>query len=207
MSALARSSIAAAVEDAAPNRVAPVRLHRNENAFGPSPAVTAAIRDASPIVNRYPEAVEEALRDRLAALHHVAPSNVVLGCGSSEILRLVSEVFAGSGKSIVMALPSFGPMADCARRSGANVVAVPLTSRYAHDLDAMRSKIDGETGLVYVCNPNNPTGTLTGRRDLESFLGGLPVQTHVLIDEAYHQYADGASDTHPSSIVRLEISG
>ena len=94
-----------------------------------------------------------------------------------------------------MALPSFGPMADCARRSGANVVAVPLTSRYAHNLDAMRSRIDGRDGThVHLCNPNNPTGTLTGRRDLESFLGGLPVQTHVLIDEAYHQYADGASE-------------
>ena len=193
MPAVARGSIASAAEDAAPSSVSPVRLHRNENPFGPSPRVTAAIREASAIANRYPEVSEEALRDKLAVLHHVAPSNIVLGCGSSEILRIVSAVFAGSGKNVVMASPSFGPMADYARQSGAEVVAVPLTTRYAHDLDAMRSKVNGDTGLVYVCNPNNPTGTLTGRRDIELFLDSLPEQTHVLIDEAYHHYADGAS--------------
>jgi histidinol-phosphate aminotransferase len=194
MPAVARGAIASAADDVAPSRVRPVRLHRNENAFGPSARVTAAIREASSIPNRYPELLEDALRDKLAVLHHVAPSNIVLGCGSSEILRIASAVFAGSGKNVVMASPSFGPMADYARRTGAEVVAVPLTTRYAHDLDAMRSKVDGDTGLVYVCNPNNPTGTLTGRRDIELFLDSLPVQTHVLIDEAYHHYADGASE-------------
>ena len=81
-----------------------------------------------------------------------------------------------------------------------------LTSRYSYDLDAMRAKVDVQTGRVYVCNPNNPTATLTGRRD-SIFLGGLPAQTHVLIDEAYYQYADGASE-YPTFLERpLEISG
>ena len=118
MPAMARGSIASAADDVAPSRVRPVRLHRNENAFGPPP-VAAAIREASSIPNRYPEAVEDALRDKLAVLHHVEPSNIVLGCGSSEILRIASAAFAGSGKNVVMASPSFGPMADYARLTGA----------------------------------------------------------------------------------------
>jgi histidinol-phosphate aminotransferase len=189
---LGRGSIAAVGAGDALGREGPVRLHRNENAFGPSAAVAAAIREASAMANRYPERAEEALREKIAAVHHVAPSNIVLGCGSGEVLRLAAVTFAGPGRNVVLAVPTFAPMIDYAGRAGADVIPVPLTSGYAHDLGEMRSRIDDTTGLVYVCNPNNPTGTLTRRRDLENFLDGLPRQTHVILDEAYHHYADGA---------------
>jgi len=93
-----------------------------------------------------------------------------------------------------VARPTFELMGDCARRAGAEVITIPLTHDYSHDLSAMLARSDSATGLVYICNPNNPTGTLTSRRDIEAFVGRLPETTFVLIDEAYHHYLDKSSD-------------
>jgi len=107
---------------------------------------------------------------------------------------MAAAAFAGHGKNVVVPVPSFAPMTSAAVAAGAEVLTVPLTNTHVHDLDAMRAKITAETGLVYICNPNNPTGTLTGRGDLERFIEGLPVTARVLIDEAYHHYAAAAPD-------------
>jgi histidinol-phosphate aminotransferase len=144
--------------------------------------------------NRYPDAQSEALQSKLAEIHGVRQAQVVLGCGSSEILRIAVAAFGGSGRKVVVASPTFELVEQSARRSGADVVSVPLASNYSHDLDAMLAAVDGRTGLVYICNPNNPTGSLTPRSDLESFIGRLPPTTHVLVDEAYHHYVEGSSD-------------
>lgn len=85
-------------------------------------------------------------------------------------------------------------MAECARRAGGEVVAVPLRGDYSYDLDAMQSHADPGTGLVYICNPNNPTGSLTRRQELEEFIGKLPATVHVVVDEAYHHYVGGSSE-------------
>jgi histidinol-phosphate aminotransferase len=124
---------------------------------------------------------------------------VVLGCGSTEIMRMAADAFTGRGKKLVTGLPTFELIAAYAQRSGAEVVAVPLRRDYSHDLDGMLARIDDTTGLVYICNPNNPTGTITRRRQLEEFLRKLPATTHVLIDEAYHDYV-GESSEHTSFI-------
>jgi histidinol-phosphate aminotransferase len=172
-----------------------VRLHRNEGASGPSAAVVAAIRGASvTLASRYPDAPVDALRNKLAALHAVTPDQVILGCGSGDILGMAVSAFLGSRKKIIVARPTFELMADRARRAGGDVVAVPLRSDYSHDLDAMRSHADAGTGLVYVCNPNNPTGSLTRREELEAFIGELPSTAYVVIDEAYHHYVGGSSE-------------
>jgi histidinol-phosphate aminotransferase len=146
------------------------------------------------MVNRYPEALEGMLRQRLAELHNVAPEQIVLGCGSGEILQMAAAAFAGPGTRTVLAQPTFELMAEYARAAGAQVVTVPLRSNYAHDLDGMLSRLGGAPGLVYVCNPNNPTGSVTRRHDLETFLARLPGEVHVLIDEAYHHYVGGSSE-------------
>ncbi len=173
----------------------PVRLNRNENPSGPSARAVAAIRDAAGVgANRYPDAHSEALQSKLAEFHDVRQARVVPGCGSSEILRIVVAAFGGSGRKVVVASPTFELVEQSARRSGAEVVSVPLARNYSHDLDAMLAAVDGRTGLVYICNPNNPTGSLTPRSDLESFIGRLPPTTHVLVDEAYHHYVEGSSD-------------
>ena len=196
---LARASVAERAADVLRPDVhetgGPVRLHKNENAYGPSATVIAAIRGAAvTLANRYPDAPDEALRNKLAALHAVSPEQIILGCGSGDILRMAASAFLGSRKKIIVAQPTFELMADRARRVGGEVVAVPLRSDYSYDLDAMLSHADAGTGLVYVCNPNNPTGSLTRRQELEAFIGELPATAYVLIDEAYHHYVGGSSE-------------
>ena len=170
----------------------PIRLNRNENAYGPSRTVVNAMRESLSLANRYPDSADS-LAEKIARLHAVKPEQVVLGCGSSELLRMAAVAFLGSGKKIVMASPTFDLIAHFARNAGAEVAAVPLTSRHAHDLSAMLDRVDASTGLVYICNPNNPTGSLTLRKDLEVFLSRLPSTVRVLIDEAYHHYVGGSS--------------
>src|SRR5213592_4264071 len=170
----------------------PVRLNMNENAYGPSERVTATMRASLSLVNRYPDTAG-ALVGEIAGLHGVKPEQVVVGCGSTEILRLVVATFLGRSEKLVVASPTFDPITDYARRAGAEVATVPLTKQYAHDLGAMLAHADASTGLVYLCNPNNPTGSLTPRKDLETFIRKLPPTTRVLIDEAYHHYASTSS--------------
>ena len=176
-------------------RDGPIRLDRNENAYGPSPKAIAAMQEAArDMANRHPEAAADALREAIARAHRVSPDQIVLGCGSSEILRMAAEAFLGTGRTLVAARPSFELMSECARRAGGEAVSVPLTRAYAHDLAAMLARCDASTGLVYICNPNNPTGTLTNRQDLERFIRDLPASTFVLVDEAYHHYVGDSAD-------------
>jgi histidinol-phosphate aminotransferase len=173
----------------------PIRLHRSESVHGPSPRVIAAIQEAAGRpASRYPDAEAEALQRRIAGLHAVAPERVVLGCGSSEILRAAIDAFAGPQKKILAALPTFESINQYAQRAGAEVVGVPLSSEWSHDVSALLARVDASTGLVYICNPNNPTGSLTRRTDLEEFLRKLPAGVFVLIDEAYHHYVGESAD-------------
>jgi histidinol-phosphate aminotransferase len=173
----------------------PIRLDGNENAYGPSPKAIAAMQEAArTAAHRHPGTEPVALRDALARVHRVSPEQIVLGCGSADILRMTADTFLGAGKQLVVARPTFEFISECARRTGADVVTVPLTGDYAHDVSAMLARCSSSTGLVYICNPNNPTGTLTHRRDLEAFIRQLPESTFVLIDEAYHHYAGASSD-------------
>ena len=179
-----------------------IRLNRNENAYGPSAAVMAVIRDtASTATSRYPDVEAEALRRKIGDLHRVPSEHVVLGCGSGEIVRMAMDAFVGPHKKLVAAVPTFESIAEWARRAGATVVAVPLSRDYTHDLEGMLARIDAETGLVYICNPHNPTGRVTRRRDLDVFLRKLPATIVVLIDEAYHHYV-GESSEYASFIDR-----
>jgi len=171
-----------------------VQLNRNENAYGPSEKAIATMREAARVAGCYPQARSEDLRIKIASFHGVQPAQVVLGCGSSEILRMAVDAFVGPGKRIVAALPTYELVGQYARRARAEVVSVLLSGNYSHDLHAMRARCDLATGLVYICNPNNPTGSLTPRQDLEAFLRMLPAGIHVLIDEAYHHYVGQSSD-------------
>jgi histidinol-phosphate aminotransferase len=170
----------------APGTVA--RLHRNENAYGMSERAKAAFHEASAWANRYPDDAIEKLRGAIATVHRVEPQNITLGCGSTELLRMAAESFLGPARNLVMASPTFESIAHAAKLVGAEVRTVPLTHDYAHDLPAMLAHSDTKTGIVYVCNPNNPTGSLTPKSDLNAFLPKVPAATIVVIDEAYHDY-------------------
>jgi len=172
-----------------------LRLHRNENGYGPSPRVIRVLQDAAAtVVQRYSEYESDALRRRLASLHGVTPDRIVLGCGSSEVLRMAADSVLGPRSKVVTALPTFDVLGRFAEQRGAEVVALPLTDQHGHDLERMLAAVDAATRLVYICNPNNPTGTLTRRQDLEVFLHKLPQGPYVLIDEAYHHYVDPSAE-------------
>ena len=172
-----------------------MRLDRNHNPYGPSKRVIAAMTDAVNAANIDSEDDVEALRARIADEHGVSPQQVVVGNGSGSILRLAIDTFAARGRPIVTATPTFELIADHARRAAREVIEIPLCADGSHDLDAMLARATAlKAGLVYICNPNNPTGTLTRWRDLEVFLTKLPASVHVVIDEAYHHYVDDASD-------------
>jgi histidinol-phosphate aminotransferase len=165
----------------------PVLLNSNENAYGMFPSVEKAAVEALRVANRYPFKIYNDVVERVAAYNKLSPKQVLLGNGSTEVLAMCSRAFTG-------AVPTFESSLAYSRDRGAQVVEVPLTASYAHDLDAMLARAGSDTGLVYICNPNNPTASLTPRRDIEAFVQKLPADTYVLIDEAYHHFATDSPD-------------
>src|SRR5690348_1823855 len=163
-----------------------VLLNSNENAYGPLPKSVDALQGALGQANRYPFSFYGELAEEIAALHRVQPKQIVLGCGSSEILRMTAMALLGPGKQLVQATPTYEAINHYARVTGASVASVPLTHEYAHDVSTMLAATKHAESLVYVCNPNNPTASLTPRKDLQDFISRLPGTSHILLDEAYH---------------------
>src|SRR4030095_16735450 len=153
-----------------------VRLSANENAYGPSPKALKAMTDSFGIACRYPDEHNNVLIDKLATLNGVNRDQILLGDGSSEILKLCAETFSGKeGGSLVAADPTFEAILQQAKVNGAEVVKAPLTSIYAHDLTRILSSAKG--GLIYVCNPNNPTASITPKNELRDFIAKTPPET------------------------------
>jgi histidinol-phosphate aminotransferase len=148
------------------------------------------MREALDEAARYPYAPMREAASALAAAHGVDAERVVLGCGSSEILRVAAAAFLGPGRTLVAAEPTFEAVLDFARVVAAEAVKLPLTDDFRHDLARMAAACDARTGLVYVCNPNNPTGTIVTAEELEAFVAKLPAAATVLVDEAYHELVE-----------------
>jgi histidinol-phosphate aminotransferase len=178
-----------------------VRLDSNENAYGPSKKVLDDLQSSLGGVNRYPLMGYHLATERIAAQHNVKLEQVLLGCGSTDILRMAAFAFLGNGKQLIQASPTFEAIENYAHAASSEVISVRLTPRFSHDLDGMQARVNASTTLVYICNPNNPTASLTPRKDLENFIGKLPTTTFVVIDEAYHEYA-GQSGMYASFIDR-----
>jgi histidinol-phosphate aminotransferase len=182
-----------------------VRLSSNENPYGPSPAALKAMTDGFSLAWRYPDEYADVLADELARMHGVPAEQVLLGDGSGEILKLCAAAFTGRDKKIVIANPTFEAIARHAGVANAEVVKVDLTPDYSHDLKKMLTAANGATGnangasgnanaagLVYLCNPNNPTASITHKTEIADFLAKLSPTTIVLVDEAYHHYVDSS---------------
>jgi len=190
-----------------------VRLSANENPYGPSPKAFPAITDSFGLACRYPDEHNNVLIDRLAKLNGVNHDQILLGDGSGEILKLCAETFTGlqNGK-LVAADPTFEAILNNASANGAEVVKVPLTSNFQHDLQKMRNS--AKAGLIYVCNPNNPTASITPKDQLRDFIATTSPQTMILVDEAYFHYADSPDyesvialvKDHPNLIVSRTFS-
>ena len=169
-------------------------LGSNENPLGPSPKAVAAIQAALPDVFRYPDPQGGALKDALAAHHGFAPAQIVLGNGSHELLMLLAQCFAGPDTSVVFSEFGFAVFPIATAAAGAQAIRVPALKRdhatmpLGHDLTAMATAVRPDTRLVYIANPNNPTGTWFDDAALDAFLAAVPETTLVVIDEAYAEF-------------------
>jgi histidinol-phosphate aminotransferase len=165
-----------------------VRLSSNENPYGPSPMALQAMTEAFSLSWRYPDDHEEPLVASLAKLNGVPSGQILLGNGSGEILKVAAAAFTATGKKLVVADPTFEAILVHARTARAEVLKVPLAPDYSHDLKRMQAAKGA--GLIYICNPNNPTASITPHEQIRVFLAKVPATTIVLIDEAYHHYVE-----------------
>jgi histidinol-phosphate aminotransferase len=165
-----------------------VKLASNEVAVAPLPNVIAAITDAAAGINRYPDNSATALRNRLGRKLDVPPSQVAVGAGSVALCEHLVRATCGSADEVVFAWRSFEAYPIITRVVGAHPRVVSLRGDHTHDLPAMLAAITPQTRLVFVCNPNNPTGTAVPRDELVAFLGAVPDGVLIVLDEAYHEF-------------------
>lgn len=171
-----------------------IKLASNENPLGTGAKVTAAIQAALPELTRYPDGSGFALKAALSAKLNVAPEQITLGNGSSEILELVMRTFVTPELEVVFSQHAFALYPILTQAVGAKAKVVPA-KQYGHDLAAMREQIGPQTRLVFIANPNNPTGTLLDKDELESFIAALPARVLCVLDEAYYEFVDPAART------------
>jgi len=167
-----------------------IQLNSNENPYGAPPKAREAMTRSQGVASRYPDSTEAQMVEAIARYHRVKPENVILGCGSGEILRVAATAFLSSGKNVVVAEPTFEAVLAFARVTTAQPIKVPLTSDFRHDLPKMAAACNEKTGLVYICNPNNPTGTIVTRDELSAFFSRAPQSATILVDEAYHHFVE-----------------
>jgi len=192
----------AAILDSAP--VMKARLLANENPFGPSPAAKKAIQEALDLSYQYPFMHMKELTSKIAAYESVSESNILMDAGSSPLLLASAMFYGKNGAEIITGDPSYSSLPSDAEQLGAKWVKVPLTADYKLDLDAMEAKITSKTGLVYICNPNNPTGTVLDTAKLKAFCERVSKKVPVFVDEAYIDYLP---DPKAASMISLVSAG
>ncbi len=166
-----------------------ILLNSNENAYGPSANTLKAMADAAQLSNRYPDDTIPFLKKEVAAHWKVAPENLLFGAGSSEILGITTILSSMKGKNMISPFPTFGSWYKVAELMGATVNKIPLAKGdKTMDLAAMLSAMNNETGMMYVCNPNNPTGTVVEQHLLRNFVEECSKKCMVLVDEAYTEF-------------------
>ena len=169
----------------------PVVLCWNENPYGPSPAARAAVSEAIGASCRYPDDELEPLVELLATREGVGTDQIVTGTGSGELLRSMGMLAARAGGEIVAAEPTYTELTRYAEGCGARIHFVPVDKQLRHDLAAMHAAVTASTRAVYVCNPNNPTGTTVPAADVRAFVAALPPSVTTIVDEAYMDFAVG----------------
>ena len=164
-----------------------IKLASNENPLGPSPRVRAAIEAQIDELTRYPDGAAYALRAALAAHHRVDAACVTVGNGSNDVLDMVARAFLWAGRESLFSQYAFAVYPISSMAAGATLKIAPARD-YGHDLDAMRALLGDATGVIWIANPNNPTGTLLGAEALRAFIAAVPEHVIVVVDEAYFEY-------------------
>ncbi|MBC7366862.1 MAG: aminotransferase class I/II-fold pyridoxal phosphate-dependent enzyme, partial [Undibacterium sp.] len=200
-----RGRLGAAEVEPPPPEGRHINLAGNENAFGPSPAVVQAIFKAAPLSSRYPFREEYVLKRMLAQREGVAVENIVLGNGCDEILALAAAAQLAKGAELVAAQPTYFQITDYADKLGATVKWVPFTSTMHHDLPAMASAVGVRTKLVYVCNPDNPSGTMRPAAEVEAFCREVAPRAPVFLDEVYLELGEDFAAQTQVPLVRAGL--
>ena len=190
-----------------------IKLASNENPLGPGKKALAAIQSALPTLALYPDGSGFALKRTLAEKYAVDVSQITLGNGSNEILELVARAFLTPEHEVVFSQHAFAVYPIVTQAAGATAVVAPALN-YGHDLNAMLQAVTGKTRLVFIANPNNPTGTLLSQMDIESFIGALPDTCVCVLDEAYFEFVNSAEainsidwlKTHPNLLITRTFS-
>ncbi|GAB7387524.1 histidinol-phosphate transaminase [Bacillaceae bacterium] len=177
-----------------------IKLASNENPFGFSPRVREAIAQEIGLLHIYPDGASSELRSALAAFLGVGEEELIFGNGSDEVVQLICRAFLEPGDRTITAAPTFPQYRSNSVIEGAEVVEIPLKDG-VHDLAAMGEAIDDKTKIVWICNPNNPSGTIVTEDELTGFLDGVPERVLVVLDEAYYEYV--TDERYPDSLALL----
>src|SRR6478736_3484243 len=161
-----------------------VKLASNENPLGPSPKAVAAMREALDRAHFYPDGGGWALRTAIAEKLGLTRENVVLGNGSNEIIEFIGHAFLRPGDEVITARHAFAVYTLMAQLFGAKTIEVPDPG-FTHDLNAMLAAVSWRTRQIFIANPNNPTGTMVGQQEIDDFMGRVPEEVLVVVDEAY----------------------
>ncbi|MCP3065075.1 histidinol-phosphate aminotransferase family protein [Myxococcus sp. K38C18041901] len=181
----------------------PVRLFSNENRYGPCEGALRVMRESPHLASRYVSQTRvDALKRAIAELEGLTPEHVLITAGSFEALVLLANEFGAGGGGVICPDPSFPVVATFAERAGGKVQRVPLDATMTHDLDALAARVDANTKLVSVCNPNNPTGTVVDSARLRSFCEAMASRATVLVDEVYIHYLEPAPGLSMVDLVR-----
>jgi histidinol-phosphate aminotransferase len=165
------------------------KLASNENPYPPLAAIRRAVTEAMESANRYPESGAPELTAKLSEFHSVKPAEIFVANGSNEILELLVRAYVWPEENVVFSQLSFLIYKLICKQCAVRFIEVPCVD-YTHDVSGMRKAIDGQTKLVFVCNPNNPTGTYNTAAEIESFVRDIPDHTLLVLDEAYHEFVN-----------------
>ena len=191
-----------------------IKLASNECPIGPSPKAVEAVKSAASGLNIYPDGSGYYLKERLSEGLSLSPGNIILGNGSNEIIELIARAFIEKGDEAVMGDPAFIVYQLITKAVGGTPIPVPLVN-FVHDLPSMAEAVNKKTKVVFVANPNNPTGTVVGREEMEAFFDSIPEDVLIVMDEAYHEYASsmegyesaiGYLDKYPNLVILRTFS-
>lgn len=177
-----------------------VKLASNENPLGPSPKAIEAVREEAQKINIYPDPAVRVLREKIAAKHGVDFDQIMVGNGGESLLQLIAQSLIEPGDEAVVANPSFSLYEISVAHMGGVVRSVPLFPDMQYDLEGMLAAVNEKTKLMYICNPNNPTGTIIVREALEAFVERLPEDVILILDEAYFEFAQAANEAYPDGL-------
>ncbi|MFT6941441.1 MAG: histidinol-phosphate aminotransferase, partial [Cyclobacteriaceae bacterium] len=183
----------------------PIRLNSNENPYGPSKLVRDTMIKSFDFSCRYPSSYVKGLVAKIAEKEGVTKDHIVITGGSTEGLKLTGLTYAANGGKIIAAKPTFLAMMSFAEKMGATIDWVPVDKQMKYDLDEIDRRIDDETSLVFLCNPNNPTGTIVSAERLTNFCENASKKTIVFSDEAYYDYIEEPNYPSMVSLVKKDL--